>query len=252
LAGTEHLIEVPEDQDPWPLLFEIADATREGTWVLVGGLMVHAHAIRAGVAPSRPTRDVDLLLDIGASRVSDVAGPLQSMGFAPLHANSATPLHRFTRGEDVVDVMVEPGIRARWSRRSVLVAPAARQALDRRDRYVLQGTTKSVRIAVPDPLGAIVAKAAAYHVDQRDPGRHLEDLAVLMASGGGRRALGLERLARRDKQHLRPALDALIDEGHDAWSVLEFGDRLVAQRARRAIAEAVDQPTRSRGATGKM
>lgn len=242
MAGAEHLIKVPENEDPWPLVFEIADATREGSWVLVGGLMVHAHAIRAGVEPSRPTSDVDLLLDIGASRVSDVAGPLQSLGFAPLHGGATAPLHRFTRGEDVVDVMVEPGISARWSTRSVFVAPAARQAIDRRDWYVLQGATKSARIAVPDPLGAIVAKAAAYHVDQRDRGRHLEDLTVLMASAGGRRALDLERLTRRDKQHLRPALGVLTDDGHDAWGILETGDRAVAQRARRAIAEAVDPP----------
>lgn len=67
-----------------------------------------------------------------------------------------------------------------------------------------------------------------------------------------RHLTGATDTSSRAQRGLRPALDALIDEGHDAWSVLEFGDRLVAQRERRAIAEAVDQPTRSRGATGKL
>lgn len=201
--------------------------------------MVHAHAIRAGVVPSRPTGDIDVLLNIGAVQVSAIAGPLQQLGFRPLDPASHGPIHRFTRGDDIIDVMVERGVAARWARRPIFQAPAARQAIDRRDRYVLRGQTLQAQIYVPDELGAVVAKAAAYSVDQRDRGRHLEDLAVLLASSGGRRALDLERLQRRDKQHLRPAIAVLADEGHDAWLVLEIGDRLVAQRARAAIALAI-------------
>ena len=47
VAGAKHLIVVPDDERPWSLLFEIADVTTPGEWVLVGGLMVHAHALRA-------------------------------------------------------------------------------------------------------------------------------------------------------------------------------------------------------------
>ena len=55
MAGAKHLIVVPDDERPWSLLFEIADVTTPGEWVLVGGLMVHAHALRAGITASRPT-----------------------------------------------------------------------------------------------------------------------------------------------------------------------------------------------------
>jgi hypothetical protein len=199
--------------------------------------MVHAHALRAGVVPSRPTSDVDLLLDIGAASVGDVAGPLQRLGFQP--ERDSTYLHRFRRDGDVVDVMVETHAQVRWVRKPVFEAPAARQAIDRRDWYTVQGTVSAARIGVPDPLGALVAKAAAYRVDQRDRGRHLEDMAVLLAASGGRRALGLDRLTKRDKQHLRPALGVLADIGHDAWSVLEYDDRARAQRAHAATTAAV-------------
>ena len=142
-------------------------------------------------------------------------------------------------GDEFVDVMVERGASARWARRAIFQAPAARQAIDRRDWYDLQGADRTVRIAVPDALGAIVAKAAAYAVDQRDRGRHLDDLAVLLAAAGGRRGLGLDRLTRRDKQHLRPAFGQLADSGHDAWLLLDANDRAIGQRAAETVIAAI-------------
>jgi len=235
LADEEHLIDAPEDEEPWTLLFEVAEATPEDSWVLVGGLMVHVHALRAGVVPSRPTRDVDLLLNLGAASVGDIAAPLLQLGFRPLDGSSE--LHRFTRDEDIIDVMVARGVSARWGRRPIFHAPAAAQALERRDTYVLQGSTRTVRIGVPDALGALVAKGAAYREDQRDRERHLEDLAVLAASAGPVRKLGLDRLTKRDKQHLRPAIAHLVDDQHAAWFVLDDHDRVIGHRVIAAIAE---------------
>jgi hypothetical protein len=44
-------------------LFEVAQGSHRDLWVLVGGLMVQAHAMLAGVTPTRATTDVDLMLD---------------------------------------------------------------------------------------------------------------------------------------------------------------------------------------------
>jgi len=234
VAGEEHLISLDESEHPWSLLLEVARATPPDSWVLVGGLMVHVHALRAGVNASRPTRDIDLALNISAVGIGLVAGPLQRLGFRPIDAK---PVHRFTRGDDVVDIMVGKRYSVRWAMKPVLAAEGAQQAIDRRDWYVLRTAAGDACIGVPDPLAAIVAKAAAYQVDQRDRDRHLEDLAVLLASSGGRRRLGLERLTSNDKRRLRHVAQYLGDEGHAAWMVLDEPDRVIAQRAFAAVAD---------------
>ena len=74
MAAAAHLIDVPDAEDPWPLLFEIANATPADSWVLVGGLMVQAHALRSGVVSSRSTRDIDMVIDLATATVGKVAG----------------------------------------------------------------------------------------------------------------------------------------------------------------------------------
>lgn len=127
MAGRAHVVEVPAEIPPWPLAFEVAASTPPGSWALVGGLMVHVHALRAGIEATRPTNDIDLLLNIGANSVSHVAGPLTRLGFVAVDPSPGNPIHRFTRGEeDVVDVMVARDVRAH----ALAAAPAA--ALARR------------------------------------------------------------------------------------------------------------------------
>lgn len=241
MAGHAHAVEVPGDIPPWPLVFEVGAATPPGSWALVGGLMVHVHALRAGVEATRPTRDVDLLLDVGAASVSDIAGSLTGLGFAAADPSPGNPLHRFSRGEhDVVDVMVARDVRmrTRWQRRPLLRSPGAAQALQRRDTYTLTSLARSSTIEVPDELGAIIAKAAAYAVDSRNPGRHLEDLAVLAATVGNPRVLALSTLTRKDRRHLRRAIPYLADDRHPAWRVLDSYDRTIGQRVWAAISMA--------------
>lgn len=91
MAGRAHVVEVPAEIPPWPLAFEVAASTPPGSWALVGGLMVHVHALRAGIEATRPTSDIDLLLNIGANSVSDVAGSLTGLGFAAVDPRQATP-----------------------------------------------------------------------------------------------------------------------------------------------------------------
>lgn len=37
------------------------------------------------------------------------------------------------------------------------------------------------RVSVPDTFGALILKTAAHRADSRDPARHLQDAAVLLA-----------------------------------------------------------------------
>lgn len=187
MAGQTHFVTPPTSEMPWPLAFELASALPKGSWVLVGGLMVHIHALRAGVTATRPTTDVDLLLNIETTLAGEIGRALTGLGFETVEPLRGNPVHRFERGTDVVDVMVARNVRTptRWNRRPLLRSPGAAQALLRRDTYSLVDSEQSAELEVPDSLGAIIAKAAAYAVDSRNPQRHLEDLAVLGAATGG-------------------------------------------------------------------
>ncbi|CAH0256733.1 hypothetical protein SRABI76_03382 [Microbacterium oxydans] len=83
-----HLTGIDVAAPPWSLLIEVADATPDRSWVLVGGMMTHLHALRGRVSASRPTIDVDLLvnLDVIAAQIGAVAGPLQHLGLQPVQS----------------------------------------------------------------------------------------------------------------------------------------------------------------------
>lgn len=202
--------------------------------------MVHVHALRAGVKASRPTTNVDPLLNIETASAAEVARALIRLSFETVDPYGNNPVHRFTRGADVVDVMVARNVHfpTRWNQRPLLRSPGAAQALDRRDTYTLIDGARSVEMQVPDALGAIIAKAAAYAVDSRNPQRHLEDLAVLGASAGAPRTLGLDTLTPKDRRHLNRVVPLLTDPRHKSWVILDPYDRELGQRNWARIATA--------------
>lgn len=230
MAEEHRLTGVDVTTPPWPLLIEVAEATPPDSWVLVGGMMVHLHALRGRVTAVRPTTDVDMLLTLEASAadVALVAGPLQSLGLRPLEARG--PFHRFTRGDDVVDMMMSNRAgRMRWMSRPVMRAPGAILALQNPDTYIVDVDDRRVRITVPQMPAALVLKAAAFKNDQRDRGRHLEDLLVLLAADI-REPVDYSGIPATQRRHLHPAVDHLADAGHPAWQILDEHDRILATR----------------------
>lgn len=51
---------------PWNKVFDIAEVLPNDSWLLVGGLMVQAHARLVGLE-SRATTDIDMLINVMAS-----------------------------------------------------------------------------------------------------------------------------------------------------------------------------------------
>lgn len=70
MAEEHRLTGVDFTTPPWPLLLEVAEATPPNSWVLMGGMMVHLHALRGRVTAVRPTTDVDVLLNLEAATVA--------------------------------------------------------------------------------------------------------------------------------------------------------------------------------------
>lgn len=76
-----------------------------------------------------------------------------------------------------------------------------------------------VDLTVPDLLGALVLKTAAYAVDRREHQRHLRHAALLAAPIADHRT-ELARLQGSDRKRLRLLSEVLADPLQDAWLLL--------------------------------
>ncbi|MFT4259603.1 hypothetical protein [Microbacterium sp.] len=75
MAGRTLTVDMADDHliPAWRTVIELAESGVSEEWTLVGGLMVAAHARRAGVMMRRPTDDVDVLVDYVTDELLDPA-----------------------------------------------------------------------------------------------------------------------------------------------------------------------------------
>lgn len=162
---------------PWPNVLELARVLRPGSWTLVGGLMAQVHAMSHGIEAMRPTVDIDLLLHVEmiTGVAADTASALERLGYTLRDPfDRKVVVYRFERGSDRADVMSPDHARppATMRRRPMFVVEGGKQAVDRAIALVLHDGDVTAELSVPDELGALVLKGAAYLADFRDRGRH--------------------------------------------------------------------------------
>ena len=87
---------------------------------------------------------------------------------------------------------------------------------------------------IPDLLGALVLKAAAFIADNREKDRHLEDVALL-ASLITDHATELKRLKGSDHKRLKRVADALEDRSQPAWLKLSVESQIAGQDTLRIL-----------------
>lgn len=120
--------------DPHALLTEVAMSFELDSWLLVGGLMVHCHAQRAGVTHVRPTDDADIVVELQSGAYVAHALALADLGFTPREpVDAAAPFHRFVRDGDTVDLMVSDreSWPPRYLGRDLVKVPGSGSALKR-------------------------------------------------------------------------------------------------------------------------
>lgn len=212
---------------PWPQAVELLEVIPGDRWTLIGGLMVQLHVTHAGLAANRATTDIDMVLHIetGAITFPAARDSLESLNYKIQFPTGKGPIHRFTRGDDVIDVMVAdrlppdnvPEVRGR----KLFQVPAGTSALRKTvDCTITRDGENSLTFSIPDTLGALVLKGAAYKADSRDRERHLDDAALLActvvdaaheaARLGGGSDRGRMQLLQRELQ----------DASHRSWQLV--------------------------------
>ncbi len=226
---------------PWPQCVELARELPSTQWTLVGGLMVQLHSAAAGLAVSRPTADVDIVLHIetGAT-TSSVAAVLNRLGYTLQKSiDQDAPAHRFMRDQQHIDVMVADRlppakVPTLGGRRPFQVAGGT-QALQRTVNCRLDVDADTVLISIPNALGALVLKGAAYREDSREKDRHLDDAVVLCATIRNPLVTSAQ-MKGSDRSRILALHKELSDPGHRSWQLLELADTTPARDALRILA----------------
>lgn len=220
-------------RDVWERLDEITSGLPTEHWILIGGLMVHAHAIREDVRHVRPTDDADLVVELATTSYPAAARAVEALGYA-LHQpiDSTSPVHRFSRDGGHVDLMAPEGSTARFAGRDVVVAPGTRSALRRTVQFQLPSGTL---VRIPDLASSLSLKGAAYGLPGANRVRHLQDAVTLFACATT--DLELSKSMRTNVNTLVRGLDHV-----DAWGLADASTRRRAVRALRALRPDWDVP----------
>lgn len=205
--------------DAFRIVDELATVLDPDTWMLVGGLMVHAHAQLAGLQSNRPTYDADIVVEVevqptGRYRVA--AAALERIGFR--HQEPVvleTPSYRFERGStEVIDLMATDRTPAsRFAGRPVLQVPASASAAKHTEPVTTPGGTT---IRVPTLPGALALKGAACATTSHPRIRHFQDGVVLLACADVR---GMTALSKSQRRYFNDLVTGL--QHPEAWSLAD-------------------------------
>lgn len=204
-------------REAWLLAQELRTRVPAG-WTVVGGQMAQFHAWRTGVTPTRTTTDLDAAISARShpDHFRLISATLQALGLTPSHHPSGLE-HRWSRptedgGRLQVDLLLpsnlgEPGPRSANNRPGVQ-SRGAQWATDMSQDWLLTIGDRQAAVPVPSLMGALVAKASALrNSGDNDPGRHLDDLALLAAIAT--RDDLLEPVTARQATRVLDALDRL-------------------------------------------
>ena len=162
--------------DPITAMRAVADRLDQAgiRHAFVGGCIVNLLLDHPGLAPARPTDDVDVIVEVATGqRYSDLEATLRALGFQ--HDTSAgAPLCRWQLGDLTVDAMPTEGqalgLNTRWF--SEALAGAGEQTV-----------RGDVRLRLISPVGFIATKLTAFFDRGEDDyygSRDLEDLLTVI------------------------------------------------------------------------
>jgi hypothetical protein len=180
--------------ESWRALIELAGRLGEH-WSLVGGQMVFLHEVERQADETRPTDDVDVVVDlrIEPAALARIHLVLTRAGFDQAPPSRDGVAHRYRRAGATVDVLASDhrGRRAPLTLGigRTIEAPGASQALVRSDTVRVElddGAAGLVRR--PTLVGALLGKVAATQIRSLSPAdraKHVRDVDSLARLLGG-------------------------------------------------------------------
>jgi hypothetical protein len=206
-------------------------------WCLIGGLMVEILLISRGVQMLRPTDDGDIIGDVVADRsvLRKLGRGLLDMGFVELPAGRAGTIGvRFrepTSGAFIDILAPEASLRLRkvvptQTDKRALEAPGTDVAIETATEVSVTYAADEppLTIRVPSVLGAIYAKATAWHVinNAHESQKHLQDAAALLTVA---RLKELRDVPKPVRKRLMWLHDELINTNSVGWQYVSAQPR---------------------------
>lgn len=226
---TTPIIHIPASAHPWSIVYATAKTIDPDSWLLTGGLMVQLHAMMGGL-DVRPTTDADLLADLMSDRrgINEIRNVLSRYGFT---ARTGTLTGYATRlvapNGNVVDLLVADHLPkhlhgdAKLSGSPILPMPGGAQAIERSMHVTIADHGESVLIRIPDLLGALILKSAAWSADRAGfESRHLRDAAMLASLIDDPDAEVSRLHSTTDRRRLRVLRDQLTEDS-EYWDGLD-------------------------------
>ena len=201
----------------WDTILDLSALLDEGSWVLVGGQAVLAHALARDIDSRRRVIDpVGRLVTTGSA----LANVIRSFTYLGFEADGVQPplaaQFRYRREPEGSS----PQDRSQtWTLNvvGVTAADGGAQALARLSTHQATKGLRAPLVPVPDLLSTIVYEACQFAVDTVDPFVHARDAAFLVSLIDDPVAEA-RRLTPADRRALR-VLDAAVGgPGHHIWS----------------------------------
>ncbi|WP_314935871.1 hypothetical protein [Rothia mucilaginosa] len=171
----------------WLGLADISEIMPQG-WSLAGGSMMRLLAAERSYAGSRSTHDIDVILDIRASRahIRQFHEALSNAGFSIAGFNASGQNHRWVRGEAQIDILIPSG-QSETARTyeypgfgRLLETRGAQFGLERTRKASVLCANRQFTVNVPDGLGALYEKVSALlNNGDSDKSRHFRDIILL-------------------------------------------------------------------------
>lgn len=214
MADLVHLPALGEAQkQSWHALMDLFEHI-DTNWTLIGGQLVHLHCAERGVFPTRPTNDVDTVVNIRArpTMLATFTGTLKDLGFTADTTGEGIQ-HRWRRDLAQIDVLIPEGVGERAAARGgaggapTVSAPGTTQALTRSQPIHVMTQGRTGTVLRPNLIAALVLKAAARTeiASDRASSRHCTDFVVLASLISARDVRETE-LARKDRERLAKML----------------------------------------------